>query len=165
MTLSRFTDAPPEAIIEAAQRARLHDLIVRLPNGYDTRVGGPSDLLSAGTRQRVALARALFGDPRLLIFDEPYSNLDTAGVEALVAAIADARAAGAAVIMVAHRPSILAHADAVLRIEDRATQLVTRNRPTPLSVVPATEPTVDGETAEKPAPRRRTSRRKAGGAQ
>jgi len=163
--IARFTDAPPEAIIEAAQRARLHELIIRLPNGYDTRVGGPSDLLSAGARQRVALARALFGDPRLLIFDEPYSNLDTAGVEALVAAIVDARAAGAAVIMVAHRPSILAHADAVLRIEDRATQLVTRNRPTPLSVVPATEPTVDGETAEKPAPRRRTSRRKAGGAQ
>jgi len=163
--IARFTNAPPEAIIEAARRARLHDLIVRLPHGYDTPVGGPADLLSAGARQRVALARALFGDPRLLVFDEPYSNLDTAGVEALVAAIADARAAGAAVIMVAHRPSILAHADAVLRIEDRATQLVTRNRQTPLTVVPTEEPRAEQETAEKPTPRRRATRRKAGGGQ
>jgi len=163
--IARFTDTTPETIVEAAQRARLQDLIVRLPNGYDTRVGGPSDLLSAGARQRVALARALFGDPRLLIFDEPYSNLDTAGVEALVAAIADARAAGAAVVMVAHRPSIVAHADAVLRIEGRTTQLVTRSRPTPLSVVPAPEPAVESEVTEKPAPRRRAPRRKAGGGQ
>lgn len=124
--IARFTDAPPEAVVKAAKQAGVHELIMRLPAGYDTPVGGPSDRLSAGARQRLGLARALFGDPRLLVLDEPYSNLDAAGVEALMTALRSAKERGATVIIVAHRPSILAHADIILVIDPRGCRLIDR---------------------------------------
>ena len=111
-------------IIQAARYAGVHDLILRLPSGYDT----PAPLLSGGARQRVALARAMFGDPVLLVLDEPYSNLDEEGVEALIAAVEDARARGAAVVIAAHRPSILARADKVLTLDGGALHAVKRRR-------------------------------------
>ncbi|MEE8563838.1 MAG: ATP-binding cassette domain-containing protein, partial [Alphaproteobacteria bacterium] len=132
--IARFSAAPSEQVIEAAHRAGIHQLILQFPEGYDTVIGGPADRLSVGTRQRVALARALFGDPSLVILDEPYSNLDMDGVTALIEAIQGLKARGATTIIVAHRPSILAHAERVLLLQDGCGKIVTKGTHTNLRV-------------------------------
>jgi ATP-binding cassette subfamily C protein len=106
--------ASSESIIAAAKAAGVHDMIVQLPDGYETRIGEGGAGLSAGQRQRIALARALYGDPFLVVLDEPNSNLDAAGDNALTAAIASVRARGGIAIVIAHRPSALAAVDKVM---------------------------------------------------
>lgn len=106
------------AIIAAAQAAGIHDMIVALPDGYETHVGDYGVNLSAGQRQRVALARALFGEPFVVVLDEPNSNLDTDGEKALAHAISAVRARGGIVIIVAHRSSILSQLDFLLVMEN-----------------------------------------------
>jgi ABC-type protease/lipase transport system fused ATPase/permease subunit len=121
--IARFTPNPsPEAIIDAATAARIHDMILRLPDGYDTQIGEGGLSLSAGQRQRLALARALYGDPFLLVLDEPNSNLDAVGDEALTEAILGVRARGGIVIVIAHRPSALAGCDVVLVMSEGRVQ-------------------------------------------
>jgi len=113
--ISRFDDpADPDAVIAAAQAAGVHDLIINLPEGYETTVGEQGSALSAGQAQRIALARALYRDPFLVVLDEPNSNLDAEGDEALTRAILGLRARGAITVVVAHRPSAIAGVDYIL---------------------------------------------------
>jgi ATP-binding cassette subfamily C protein len=113
--ISRFDDPPdPDAVIAAAQAAGVHDLIINLPDGYETMVGEQGSALSAGQAQRIALARALYRDPFLVVLDEPNSNLDAEGDEALTRAILGLRARGAITVVVAHRPSAIAGVDYIL---------------------------------------------------
>ncbi len=113
--IARFEpEANSKAIIAAAQAAGVHDLIVGLPQGYKTEIGEQGQVLSAGQRQRIALARALYGEPFLVVLDEPSSNLDSDGEAALTQAILGVRQRDGIIIVVAHRPSALAGVDLVL---------------------------------------------------
>lgn len=113
--IARFEeDAKPEDVLAAAKAAGVHDLIVKMPDGYDTQVGEQGTSLSAGQAQRIALARALYRDPFLVVLDEPNSNLDAEGDEALGRAIMRVRERGGIAIVIAHRPSAIAGVDFVL---------------------------------------------------
>ena len=118
--ISRFEpDADPQSVVQAARQAAVHDMVLKLPDGYNTRVGtSGGHRLSAGQLQRIGLARAMYGDPVLLIMDEPNANLDAEGEAALVQAVVNARQRGATVIVVAHRPSALAAIDTLLMMKD-----------------------------------------------
>jgi ABC-type protease/lipase transport system fused ATPase/permease subunit len=111
-------EADPELVIQAAQIAGVHDLILQLPNGYDTEIGTDGTMLSGGQRQRIGLARAFFGDPRLLVLDEPNSNLDTVGEEALATAIEVAKGKNITCVLISHKPNILNTADLIMIMQD-----------------------------------------------
>ena len=104
-------------VIAAAKRAGVHDMILRLPQGYDTQLGPHGAGLSAGQSQRIALARALYGDPAILIFDEPNAFLDSEGEAALMQTIVELREGGATVLLIAHRKSVLEAADRLLVLD------------------------------------------------
>ena len=112
------TDATDRGIVSAAKAAGAHEMILSLSNGYDTRIGSGGVVLSGGQRQRIGLARALFGDPFLIVLDEPNSSLDSIGEQALLQAVRDARARGAIVVLIAHRPSALATVNLATVIQD-----------------------------------------------
>jgi ATP-binding cassette subfamily C protein len=155
--ISRFEhDADPEAIVKAAKTAGVHDLIVKLPEGYETAVGEQGSALSAGQAQRIALARALYRDPFLVVLDEPNSNLDYEGDEALARAVMSVRKRGGIAVIVAHRPSALEAVDLLCVMSQGRMQhpvgpkdavlakvLQRPAQPRPLKVVP--------ETGEAPA--------------
>jgi ATP-binding cassette subfamily C protein len=117
--ISRFDpEAKPEAVLAAAKEAGVHDMIIKMRDGYNTQVGEQGTALSAGQAQRVALARALYGEPFLIVLDEPNSNLDTEGDEALTRAVRAARERGAIVVVVAHRPIGIEGVDQILVLRD-----------------------------------------------
>ncbi|MGM4889378.1 type I secretion system permease/ATPase [Tardiphaga sp. 20_F10_N6_6] len=133
-------DAKDDDIITAARQAGVHDLIVGMREGYDTQVGDHGGVLSAGQAQRIALARALYGDPFLIVLDEPNSNLDTEGDEALTKAVRAARTRGAIVIVVAHRPIGIEGVDMLLVLKDGRMQAF------------GPKETVLGQVLQRPAP-------------
>ena len=120
--IARFGEVRPAAVRTAAQAVGLHDFIMDLPLGYDSPVGRDGAMLSGGQRQRVALARAIYGDPVLVVLDEPNSSLDDAGDAALAAAILELKARGTTFVIMTHRTSVLAVADKMLILQDGATQ-------------------------------------------
>ncbi|CCQ72858.1 type I secretion system permease/ATPase [Magnetospira sp. QH-2] len=133
--IARFSDAPAEAVIAAAKLAGVHERIHKLPLGYDTSVERDPALLSGSLHQGIALARALFGDPHLVVLDEPYSNMDPEAVDSLIRALTQLKARRAVVVMVAQRPSLLAHCDLRLTLRDGETTLCHRQTRAHLKLV------------------------------
>jgi ATP-binding cassette subfamily C protein len=139
--IARFeTEASAEDVILAAKAAVVHDLILALPNGYETRIGEGGETLSAGQRQRIALARALYKNPFLIVLDEPNSNLDTDGEIALAKAIRGVCDRGGIVVVIAHRPNVLSAVDYVLALVNGQTRAYGKRDEVlkPMTVVPGT---------------------------
>ncbi|MCJ2081041.1 type I secretion system permease/ATPase [Methylobacterium sp. J-090] len=158
--IARLAPSPDaEAVIAAARNADVHDLILRMPEGYETLIGPGGASLSAGQRQRIGLARALYGNPFLVVLDEPNANLDEPGELALTRAMLGVRQRGGIVVVVAHRPSALAAVDLLLVMEEgRARAFGPKDeimkqimRPTAVPSVRAPKRTVTGQA--EPAPK------------
>jgi len=116
--IARFGEINAEQVIDAARKAGMHEMILRFPKGYDTPIGESGSALSGGQRQRIALARALYGDPALLVLDEPNSNLDDVGEQALLKAVLQAKAEGRTVVLITHRTSIVGIADSLMVLRE-----------------------------------------------
>lgn len=121
--IARFGDMDPEKVIAAAKRAGVHDMILHFPKGYDTLLGDGGTGLSGGQKQRIGLARALYDDPSLIILDEPNSNLDDIGEQALVAAILDLRRRGKTIVLITHRTSVIGVTNKLLLLRDGIAQM------------------------------------------
>ncbi|WP_312515925.1 type I secretion system permease/ATPase [Massilia sp.] len=121
--IARFGEVNAEKVVEAAKRAGVHDMILHLPKGYDTPLGDGGAGLSGGQKQRLGLARAMYDDPALLVLDEPNSNLDDVGEQALVHAVLDMRRRGKTVVLITHRTSIIGATNKLLMLRDGVAQL------------------------------------------
>jgi ATP-binding cassette subfamily C exporter for protease/lipase len=121
--IARFGEIDPEKVVLAAKRAGVHDMILHMPDGYDTRLGDGGAGLSGGQKQRIGLARAMYGDPSLIVLDEPNSNLDDIGEQALVNAVLDLRQRGKTIVLITHRTSIIGATSKLLLLRDGAPQM------------------------------------------
>ncbi|MEA5097866.1 MAG: ATP-binding cassette domain-containing protein, partial [Burkholderiaceae bacterium] len=121
--IARFGDIDAEKVIQAARRAGVHDMILHLPKGYDTLLGPDGAGLSGGQKQRIGLARAMYGDPSLLVLDEPNSNLDDVGEQALVVAVNEFHQQGKTVVLITHRTSIIGATTKLLLLRDGVAQM------------------------------------------
>lgn len=141
--IARYEDPKPELVVEAAMVAGVHEMILQLPQGYDTPIGPGGIALSGGQRQRIGLARAIYCYPKIVVLDEPNSNLDDAGERALVQAVAELKKRGTTVVLITHRPSILGIADKILFLRDGQVQLF-GPRDEVISALAPKSPTVQG---------------------
>ena len=116
--IARFGEVDGDAVIQAARQAGVHEMILRLPQGYDTRLSADGGALSGGQKQRVALARALYGDPSLIVLDEPNSSLDDVGEAALIQALSDLKRRGKTLVLISHRPTVLNIVDKILLLRE-----------------------------------------------
>jgi ATP-binding cassette subfamily C exporter for protease/lipase len=121
--IARFGEIDAEAVIKAATKAGMHEMILRFPKGYDTPIGESGSALSGGQRQRIGLARALYGEPSLIVLDEPNSNLDDAGEQALVRAVMQAKQESRTVVLITHRTSIVGIADTLMVLREGAVHM------------------------------------------
>ena len=121
--IARFGEIDSDKVVEAAKRAGVHDMILHFPKGYDTLLGDGGAGLSGGQKQRLGLARAMYGDPSLIVLDEPNSNLDDVGEQALVAAILDLRRRGKTIVLITHRTSIIGATNKLLLVRDGVAQM------------------------------------------
>ena len=175
--IARFRkDATTEQVVEAARLAGVHDMILSFPKGYDTPVGEGGAILSGGQRQRIGLARAVFGNPLLVVLDEPNSNLDPLGEQSLNEAIQRMRQKGQIVIIVAHRPSAIFAANKILSLRNGRAEMFgpkkqvlaalfprmgQPHKPAPVVGVPTDRAAAGarpGLVARRPADRRQTGR-------
>jgi ATP-binding cassette subfamily C exporter for protease/lipase len=116
--IARFGVVDPEKVIDAARRTGIHEMVLRFPNGYDTPMGEAGNMLSGGQRQRIGLARAVYGNPALVVLDEPNANLDDAGELALIEALHHLKALGKTVFLITHRMNIIGAVDRVVLLVD-----------------------------------------------
>jgi ATP-binding cassette subfamily C exporter for protease/lipase len=121
--IARFGEIDSEKVVQAAKRAGVHDLILHFPDGYDTKLGDGGAGLSGGQKQRLGLARAMYDDPALIVLDEPNSNLDEAGEQALVNAVLDLRQRGKTIVLITHRPSAISVTTKLLLMQDGGVQM------------------------------------------
>lgn len=147
--IARFSEVDPQKVIAAATSAGLHEMILRFPKGYDMPIGEAGGILSGGQRQRIGLARALYGDPALVVLDEPNANLDDAGEAALLRAINELKSKGKTVFVITHRPGVLASADRLVILRDGRVQAqgsrdavlaVLQSKAPPLNALPGAAP-------------------------
>jgi len=122
--IARFEEDAGDAVLEAARQAGSYEMILRLPHGFDTRLGEGGIQLSAGQAQRIGLARALFRGPRIVVLDEPNANLDADGEQALIRTLVDLKQSGATVVMITHKPSLVATLDALLVLREGRVELI-----------------------------------------
>ncbi len=148
--IARFAEVDSAKVIEAATLAGIHAMILRFPHGYDTQLGPGGMGLSGGQKQRIGLARALYGQPALIVLDEPNSNLDDVGEAALVAAIGQLRQAGSTVVLVTHRPSVLAVIDKLLVLQDGNQRMFGPRDQVLKALLPAGQQTPAGAATSQP---------------
>jgi ABC-type protease/lipase transport system fused ATPase/permease subunit len=157
--IARMGEARPEQVFAAAQLAGCHEMIMRLPLGYETEIGENGQLLSGGQRQLIGLARALFGNPKFVVLDEPNSNLDGESEKNLISALEKLKALETTVVLVSHRPGLVQHVDLVLMMRDGAVEMFgprtdVLNRVIARSA-PNNRPTTEVRVAKVTAPARR----------
>lgn len=149
--IARFTEIDSTRVIAAARATGLHEMILRMPQGYETPVGEGGGLLSGGQRQRLALARAMYGNPRIVVLDEPNANLDDAGEAALLQAVREMKAAGATVFLITHRAGVLQLADQVIVLRQGEIQ-VSGSRDDVLARMQGTATPADGAAGTRSPP-------------
>lgn len=145
--IARMSDGEPDAVIAAARLAGVHELILRLPKGYETQIGDGSRALAGGQRQRIALARALYGEPSLVVLDEPNSNLDQLGIKSLASAIDEIQRRGITLVIIAHQPSVIDQVDYLLVLGDGAVRM-SGPRAEVLAQMAATQPVANAANVE-----------------
>ena len=150
--ISRFSEIDPDKVIAAARRAGVHEMILRFPKGYDTPIGRSGSFLSGGQRQRIGLARALYGDPSLVVLDEPNSNLDEAGEAALVQAVMELKSHGKTVIVITHRTSIIGVVDKILFLREGQLQLYGPRQEVLTTLLRAQQQAAQGTAVQPVAP-------------
>jgi ATP-binding cassette subfamily C exporter for protease/lipase len=145
--IARFGEVDAEQVVQAAKRAGVHEMILKFSEGYDTKLGDGGAGLSGGQKQRLGLARAMYGDPSLIVLDEPNSNLDEVGEQALQAAVLDLRQRGKTIVMISHRPGVISITTKLLLMRDGAVHMFGPTQQVLAALQEATKQAVEAQAA------------------